>query len=250
MTEGGVAVLLPILDEEEALPGTLSAIPRHPALAEVVVVDNGSRDRSAQVAAAHGATVVTEPQRGYGSACLAGIAHLASRPVPPQVVAFVDGDGRGQAAYLEALLRPILEGEADLSLGSRIPPEHGSGLKVPWHQRTGNRLVLVLVRILFGHRFQDFAPFRAIRMERLQELEMDDRTWGWTVQMQLRALVRGLRIAEVPIPHSGRTEGKSKISGTFRGSVKAGAKMIFTVVRERFRTTGRGPPGGRARPGM
>lgn len=230
-----VAVLIPALDEEEALPGVLAALPwdrvRH-----VVVADNGSTDRTAEVARALGATVVPEPRRGYGSACLAGLRHLETVCAPSDVVVFLDADQSDDPKVLPELVEPILDGAADLVLGVRSEAGRQASRSVPLHARLGNRLVLGLVRLLFGFRFADLPPYRAIRLASLHSLRMDDANWGWTLQMQLRARRAGLRIREVAVPHRGRAAGRSKVSGSLVGSARAGAKMLYTIVRERLRS--------------
>lgn len=229
-----VAVLIPALDEERALPGVLEALPFE-ALDRVLVVDNGSRDGTARVAREGGATVVYQPFRGYGAACLSGIRHLASSPHPPDALVFMDADQRDDPGALARLVEPIRRDEADLVLGVRTQEGDEASRGVPVHARLGNRLVLWLVRLVFGYRFRDLPPFRAVDFRTLQDLEMDDRTWGWTLQMQLRARARGVRILEVPVAHRPRPVGRSKISGSLPGSVRAGLKMLYTVVRERMR---------------
>ncbi len=226
-----VAVLIPALDEEEALPGVLDALPRSGA-DHVVVVDNGSTDGTAEVARFHGATVVTEERRGYGSACLAGLRHLAGLEAPPAVVVFLDADQSDDPGLLPQVVAPIVEGRADLVLGVRGGSPRRS---IPVHARLGNGLVLTLVRLLFGVRFHDLPPFRAIDFDRLRELAMDDRDWGWTLQMQIRAHRRGLRIVETTVSHRPRSAGESKISGSLSGSLRAGSKMLYTIARERLR---------------
>ena len=221
-----VAVLIPALDEEDALPVLLASLP--PGLGEVVVVDNGSTDRTVEVARTAGATVLHEPRRGYGAACLTGLTYLAGGATPPGVVVFLDAD-QGNPGALVQLVEPILEGRADMVLGVRAG-ERGA---VPFHARWGNALVLGLTRLLHGVRYRDFPPFRAVEFEALQRLEMDDLTWGWTLQMQLRARHRRLRTLEIPLPHTPRQAGRSKISGTLMGSIRAGTTMLRTVVRER-----------------
>lgn len=237
-----VAVLIPALDEEEALPILLAALPA--GLGEVVVVDNGSADRTVEVARAAGATVLHEPRRGYGAACLTGLHHLSGAASPPRAVVFLDAD-QGNPGALVHLVEPILAGEADMVLGVRAG-ERGA---VPFHARWGNALVLGLIRLLHGVRYRDFPPFRALDFEALQRLEMDDMTWGWTLQMQLRARHRRLRTLEIPLPHTPRRAGRSKISGTLLGSIRAGTTMLRTVLRERrvaarTRTTAPGNRGG------
>lgn len=228
-----VAVLVPAYDEESSLPRLLAAIPR-PAVGEVVVVDNGSRDATAAVAERLGAMVVREPRRGYGAACLAGIRRLAEGRPPPDIIVFMDADWNGEPSDVERLAAPIAAGTADLVLGVRGAGEGGHASAVPWHARAGNRLVLGLARVLFGRRFRDVGPFRAIRFRSLVALAMDDRDWGWTLQMQIRAARRGLRVVELAVAHRGRAAGRSKISGNLAGSARAGAKMLYTVFRERL----------------
>lgn len=226
-------MLVPALDEEEALPGLFEALPRA-RIRHLVVVDNGSSDATVRVAEKLGATVLVEPERGYGAACLAGIRHLARLDPEPEVLAFVDADAHREAPYLDDLVFPVLDDRADLVLGVRSGAGGERG-NVHRHARLGNRLVLALTRLLFGVAFRDLAPFRVIRFSRLLELEMDDRNWGWTLQMQIRAARRGLRILELEVPHRVRSEGRSKISGSLAASVRVGLKMFYTLVRERLR---------------
>ena len=225
------AVLIPALNEEEALPAVLSALPLD-QLHAVVVADNGSTDGTARVARSAGAVVVREDERGYGAACLAGIAYLTSMAVPPEVVVFLDADHPEDAARLPIVLEPLTSG-ADLVLGVRAGHGGGTG-NLHIHARWGNRVVLVAAHLLFGRRFQDLPPFRAIRLSALQRLGMDDRNWGWTLQMQLRAVQQDLSIVEVRAPHLPRTRGRSKISGRLGMSVRVGAKMFYTLARERL----------------
>ena len=226
------AVLIPALNEEEALPQVLEALPLD-RLHSVVVVDNGSVDRTAQVARELGATVVDEQERGYGAACLAGIERLGQAEPPPRFLVFMDADHPEDAASLDQLTAP-LAGGADLVLGARLH-EGGDTGNVHAHARWGNRLVLATVRLLWGRGFLDLAPFRAVRFDALLGLEMDDRNWGWTLQMQLRAIEARLRIVEILVPHRARAVGRSKISGSLTTSVRVGLKMFHTIARERLR---------------
>ena len=233
------AVLIPALNEEQALPTVLEALPID-RLHRVVVADNGSTDNTATIARAAGAVVVREPRRGYGSACLAGIRYLSALPTPPTAVVFLDADHPENAARLPLVLDPLARG-ADLALGVRVGPEGGTGNRRA-HARWGNRIVLLAARLLFRHAFRDLAPFRAIRMDALERLAMDDRDWGWTLQMQLRAVRHGLVIMEVDAPNLPRSAGRSKISGRVGMSVRVGSKMFYTLARERLRAVTR-PPG-------
>lgn len=225
-----VAVLIPALDEEGSLPGVLAEIPRA-LVREIVVVNNGSTDRTAEVARDAGATVIDEPRRGYGSACLAGLAHL--RRDPPAIVAFLDADHSDDPTELDRVLEPILRGRADLVVGSRVSGT-GEGSVLGPVQKLGNRLATFLLRALFGVRFTDLGPFRAVRWEALERLGMRDRDFGWTVEMQARAARAGLRCVEVPVRCRRRAAGRSKVAGTVRGSVAAGWKILWTIAKVRL----------------
>jgi len=224
-----VALILPALNEEKALAATLDSLARRP-LAQVIVVDNGSVDGTAAAARARGVQVVTELRRGYGRACLAGIAAL---PGDIGVVAFMDADGSDDPADLARLLDPIQRDEAELVIGSRALGQAEPGA-LTLQQRLGNRLATALLRFLYGARYTDLGPFRAIRREALDRLGMRDTNFGWTVEMQLKAARHHLRVREVPVHYRRRRGGRSKISGTFRGTILAGAKILWTILRYRF----------------
>lgn len=219
------AILIPVLNEEKALPHVLSAIPK---AHRVVVCDNGSTDESAAIARSTGADVVHWPQRGYGGAVLAGIQHLAGDP--PDCVVVLDGDHSFDLGDLPALLGPIERDEADFVLGERISLGE-SGALLP-QQAWGNRLATALMHLQTGFSYRDMGPFRAIRYRSLLELGMSDLTWGWNVEMQMRAVQKGLRIREVPVRCRPRI-GVSKISGTVRGVVRAGAKITWACWKYR-----------------
>lgn len=222
------AVVIPALDEEASIGRVLADIPD--VAEEVVVVDNGSTDATAHVARQHGARVVTEPRRGYGAACLAGIAALGHHV---DVVVFLDADYSDRPEEMLSLLEPIRRGVADLVVGSRVRGLAAPGsLTMP--QRFGNALACVLLRLFFGVTYTDLGPFRAIRHRALMRLGMRDRNYGWTVQMQARAARLGLRSAEVPVSYRRRV-GRSKISGTVRGVVGAGTKILSTIFSEALR---------------
>lgn len=222
------AVVIPVFNERESLPLVVRAIPRA-AVAEIVVVDNGSTDDTPLVARGLPVRLVREERRGYGRACLAGIAALA--PAPPDVVVFLDGDYSDHPEELPRLLDAIRSG-ADLVIGSRALGDREPGALLP-QARWGNALACFLIRVLYGHRYTDLGPFRAIRWHALRKLGMRDETFGWTVEMQVKALRHGLRVAEVPVSYRRRV-GVSKITGTVSGTVKAGAKILWTIARYGF----------------
>lgn len=221
-----VDVIIPALDEERALPRVLAEIPRA-LVRRVVVADNGSRDRTAEVAREGGAEVVHEPARGYGRACLRAIAHLAADP--PDVVVFLDGDHSDHPAELPALLGPIAEGRAELVIGSRTRGAAERGSLTP-QQRVGNAIACAALFGLYGARYTDLGPFRAIRWETLEALGMRDLDYGWTVEMQVKAARLGVPHAEVPVSYRRRI-GVSKVSGTLRGTIGASRKILWTLVR-------------------
>lgn len=192
------------------------------------MADNGSSDGTARVAREGGAEVVSASRRGYGSACLAGLDHLR-RTDPPDIVVFVDADWSDHPEELPGLIAPILAGEADLVIGSRILGRREPGALLP-QARAGNLVACAMIRLLYGHRFTDLGPFRAVRWEALERLGMSDPNFGWTAEMQVKALRHGLRCAEVPASYRRRV-GVSKITGTVSGTVRAGYKILWTVLR-------------------
>jgi len=222
-----IAVLIPALNEEASLPYVLTDVPKG-VVEEVVVVDNGSSDRTADMARAQGATVLSEPRRGYGSACLAGIAYLRAKR--PDVVVFLDADYSDYPDELPAVIQPILTDKCDFVLGSRTQGQAEPGALL-FQARFGNALATSLIRWLYGFRYSDLGPFRAIRFPALLDLGMVDRTYGWNVEMQIKAVRRGLRIAEVPVRYRKRAGGESKVSGTLKGTLLAGYKILWTVFR-------------------
>lgn len=219
-----MTAIIPALDEEGAIAGTVAGLDRA-LVHDVIVVDNGSRDRTAERARAAGARVIAEPRRGYGSACLAGVRAAGAT----DVLVFLDGDGSDVPEDLPRVLQPILEGKADLVLGSRTLGEREPGALSP-HQVLGNRVVLSLLQLLTGARLSDFGPFRAIRGDAMRRLDMCHPTYGWPVEMVVKAARRGLRIVEVPV-RTRRRIGRSKVAGTLRGSLLAGYHLIATVLR-------------------
>jgi len=225
LSKANCALIVPALDEEPAIGRTLDQVPRDLYRA-IIVADNGSRDRTADIARAHGATVVSEPERGYGAACLRAIAAL---PEDVEAVVFMDADSSDDPAEATLLLKPIYDGRADLVIGSRTLGHAEKGALEP-HQVLGNRIATWIIRVFCGHRYTDLGPFRAIRADALLRLGMRDRNYGWTIEMQIKALRHKLRVVEVPVSYRRRV-GTSKISGNWRASVAAGAKILWTAVR-------------------
>lgn len=224
---GGAILIIPARNEADSLPGVLSAIP--PCINRVIVVDNGSSDQTARIARRHGAQVVYESRRGYGSACLAGLAALKSNP--PHIVLFADGDGSDDLSSLTAMIDIMAENQADMVLAQRIPVEGGA---MSPQQRFGNALAVSLIRRIWGHHYCDLGPMRCITWNALQSLDMRDRAYGWTVEMQVKAIQNRLRIVEIPSPYRKRVAGKSKISRTLGGTCKAGGTILWVIARELF----------------
>ncbi len=223
-----IGVVIPALDEEQAIGLVVAEV--RPLVTEVVVVDNGSRDRTAAVAAAAGARVVHEPRRGYGQACLTGIAALGEAV---DVVVFVDGDHSDHPAQVTDVVAPILAGRADMVIGSRTRGHAAPGSH-PWHAVAGTRFCVGLMNLLIGTRATDLGPFRAITRPALAALGMRDRNYGWTVEMQVKAQRAGLRVVEVPVDYRPRI-GRSKVSGTVQGTVRAALKIVGTILRHAIR---------------
>lgn len=217
-----VAVVIPALNEAASLPSVLADLPRG---LRVVVVDNGSTDGTAEIARTHGAEVVYAPRRGYGTAVQAGMNHL--RGDPPDILVILDADHADPAERIPDLCRPIEEGKADLVQSDRTRTAEPGAMTFP--QRFGNRLATALIAAAAGVRYRDMGPFRAVRWDALERLRMEDPTWGWNVEMQLKAVQHGLRVLEVELPYRARTKGRSKISGSLRGALRAGVRILWAV---------------------
>ena len=230
-TRPRIALVLPALDEEQALPLVLADVERLQRSAEaplfdpILVVDNGSRDRTPEIARRAAVTLLQEPRRGYGAACLRALAHLRNRP--PDIVVFMDADHSDHVEDVPALVRAIVAEGYDLALGSRTQGAPESGALRP-QARFGNWLATGLIRMWCGHRYSDLGPLRAVRWPILERMRLADRDFGWTVEMQVRALQIGARVTEVPVRYRRRV-GRSKISGTVWGSVRAGVKILVTL---------------------
>jgi glycosyltransferase involved in cell wall biosynthesis len=220
------ALIIPALNEEPVIGEMLDAVPR--LLYRIVVVaDNGSTDRTGEIAAAHDAKVVREIERGYGAACL-----RAMQALPPDIeaVVFMQADLSEYPEEAPLLLAPIESGRADMVIGTRTKGTAEPGSLLP-HQEFGNWLATGLIRILYGFRYSDLGPFRAIRRDALEKLQLRERNYGWTIEMQVRAIEEGLQIVEVPVRYRARAAGVNKVSGNAKASLMAGYKIILTVLR-------------------
>ncbi len=224
-------VIIPMLNEQLSIGLVLDDLP---PVAEVIVVDNGSTDEGASIAAAKGATVIHEPQKGYGKACLTGIEYLRAKVQHPEetIVAFIDGDYSDHPDELPSLIAKIVEDDFDFVIGSRALGKRESGA-MHFQARFGNWLACTLMRLLWGAKFSDLGPFRAIRYRSLNELCMQDEDFGWTIEMQIKAIQKKLKTTEVPVSYRRRI-GVSKISGTIAGTFRAGHKILWTIFRYRF----------------
>ena len=223
-----VSVIIPTRNEVSAISRVLADLPAN-LVNEVLVVDSNSTDGTPEIAAKMGACVVHEPRRGYGRACLTGLACADA----PDVVVFLDGDYSDRPSELPILLAPIIEGRADITLGSRLQGRRSAGA-LPWHQVLGNRLAASLIRLLYGLEITDLGPFRAGRAEVLRALALEETTYGWAVEMILKGALQGCRIIEVPVSYHPRI-GKSKISGTLKGTIGAAWFILSLIVRYYFR---------------
>ena len=223
-----IAVIMPAWNEEGSIGRVIDDLPKD-LVSRIVVADNNSTDYTADVAGKFGATVIPATRQGYGSACLAAIAHLESLPVDqqPEIVVFIDADYSDHPEQLPLLVDPILRGEADFVIGSRMLKPQPKGALLP-QAIFGNKLACFLIRILFRQRYTDLGPFRAITFAALRQLNMRDTNFGWTVEMQIKAARQRLRILEIPIDYRPRI-GHSKITGTVSGTVRAGYKILLTI---------------------
>ena len=221
-------LIIPARNEAESITRVLEAIPE--TVDCVIVVDNGSTDGTGDLARAAGALVIREDRPGYGQACLAGIDQL--REYPPEIVAFADGDGSDNHGSLNDLLIQMIRDNLDLALARRVPRNRAA---LSLQQRLGNSLATFLIGLFWGGDYQDLGPMRAVRWAVLEKLDMRDRNYGWTIEMQIKAIQRRFHIREVPVTYLPRLAGKSKISRTFSGVVKAGGKILWIVAREAWR---------------
>jgi glycosyltransferase involved in cell wall biosynthesis len=225
-----IVVIIPAFNEEQSISKVLADIPKD-VVSEVVVVDNNSGDATAEVARNAGATVVHEPRRGYGFACLRGIEYLKSRRKKADIVVFLDADYSDYPEEMTDLIQPIVQQDYDLVIGSRLLGKMQPGA-MPGYQAFGNRLVTMIIKLLYKARFTDLGPFRAIKFDKLLKLEMKEKMYGWTAEMQVKAARQRMRYCEVPVSYRPRV-GKSKISGTVRGALLAGYGIMSAILKNR-----------------
>ena len=222
-----VSVIIPALNEEEPIAGVVREVAATKIPADIIVVDNGSTDRTAERARNAGARVVSEPVPGYGRACMAGIRALSPES---DIIVFLDGDGSDCPELMNQLVDPIAAGTHDFVIGSRTRGQREPG-SMNFQQIVAGRIAGRILRLLYGVRYTDMCPFRAIRRDALEKLGMREQTYGWNLEMQMKAARVGLRILEIPVNHRRRAGGESKVSGTLRGTFVAGARIIATLMR-------------------
>lgn len=225
-----IDVIIPAYNEEESIGLVLADIPRS-LVREIIVCNNASTDKTAEVAKAGGATVLNQPIKGYGSACLKGIEYLTEKVATqqPDIVVFLDGDYSDHPEEMPAVVQPILEQDMDLVIGSRAKGQMDRGAMLP-QQVFGNWLATNLIRLFYNYHFTDLGPFRAIKFSELLALQMKDKDFGWTVEMQVKAAKMKLRCCEIPVRYRKRI-GVSKVSGTIRGTILAGHKILWTIFK-------------------
>ena len=222
-----IKVIIPAFNEEDSIAKVIEEIPD--MVSEVVVVSNSSTDNTEKIARSAGATVLTENRKGYGYACLCGMDYIGKQSKLPDIIVFMDGDYSDFPGELPRVVEPILENDCDFVIGARVKELREEGSMTP-QQVFGNWLATFLMKIMFGARYTDLGPFRAIKYDKLMLLEMEDKTYGWTVEMQLKALKKKLKYTEVPVPYKARI-GVSKVSGTVKGSIFAGIKILGWIFK-------------------
>ncbi len=226
-----IKVIIPAYNEEASIAKVISEIPSE--VDEIIVVNNNSTDGTKENAARAGATVLDEERKGYGYACLKGMDYIAGLENQPTIIVFLDGDYSDYPEELIEVVRPIVEDDIDLVIGSRVKERREYGAMTP-QQIFGNWLATKLMGLFFGATFTDLGPFRAIKYDKLLSLQMEDKTYGWTVEMQLKAIKKGLSYTEVPVRYKNRI-GVSKVSGTVKGSVLAGVKILTWIFKYSFK---------------
>lgn len=223
-----VDVIIPVYNEEDSIGKVISEIP-DTIVRNVVVCNNGSKDRTASVAESHGAIVVHQPEKGYGNACLKGMEYISNLEIKPDIIVFLDGDYSDYPSEMVDLIKPIVTENVDMVIGSRALGEMQSGAMMP-QQIFGNWLATTLIRIIYSYEFTDLGPFRAIKYPVLMAMKMEDKTFGWTVEMQVKAAKMKLKTTEVAVRYRKRI-GKSKVSGTIKGTILAGHKILWTIFK-------------------
>lgn len=226
-----IVVVIPAYNEEASIAKVIKDIPA--LVSEIIVVSNNSTDATEENARNAGATVLVEPRKGYGYACLKGMQHIASGTIKPDIIVFLDGDYSDYPQELTKIVAPIIEENLDLVIGARVPELREKG-SMTYPQIFGNRLATVLMKLFFNSRFTDLGPFRAIKYEKLLDLNMQDKTYGWTVEMQLKALKKNYTYTEVPVQYRNRI-GISKVSGTVKGAIFAGVKILGWIFKYSFK---------------
>ena len=226
-----IKVIIPAFNEESSIEKVIREIPS--IVDEIIVVNNGSTDTTAVVAKKAGATVLNEPQKGYGYACLKGIKYLENQEIKPEIVVFLDGDFSDYPEELIKLVAPIIDNDIDFVIGARVKQLREANSMTP-QQIFGNWLATTLMKLMFNATFTDLGPFRAIKYQKLLELEMVDKTYGWTVEMQLKSIKRNLTYIEVPVKYKQRI-GTSKVSGTIKGTIFAGFKILSWIFKYSFK---------------
>ncbi|MBT8222468.1 MAG: glycosyltransferase family 2 protein [Eudoraea sp.] len=226
-----IRVVIPAFNEENSISKVIEELPE--LVSEVIVVNNNSTDQTAAVARKAGATVLTETRMGYGYACLKGLNYIAEQSKTPDIIVFIDGDYSDYPQELPKIVDPIMEGAVDFVIGARVKSLREKGSMTP-QQVFGNKLATFLMRVFFGAKFTDLGPFRAIRYDKLLQLNMEDKTYGWTVEMQLKALKQKLAYIEVPVRYKKRI-GVSKVSGTVKGTIFAGMKILGWIFKYSFK---------------
>ena len=225
-----IRVIIPAFNEEASIAKVISEIPD--SVTEIVVVSNNSTDNTVSNAEKAGATVLSENNKGYGYACLCGINYISKQSKKPEIIVFIDGDYSDYPEELNKLVQPILEQDMDLVIGARTRDLREPGSMTP-QQVFGNKLATFLMKVLFGAKFTDLGPFRAIKYDKLMQLQMEDKTYGWTVEMQLKAIRKKLKYTEVPVRYKKRI-GVSKVSGTVKGTIFAGIKILAWIFKYSF----------------
>lgn len=227
-----IRVIIPAFNEEKSIALVINEIPN--IVDEVIVVDNNSTDDTTKVAQNAGATVLFQPDMGYGNACLKGMEYIANQPIKPEIVVFLDGDYSDHPEELIKIVKPIMDDDIDFVIGARVKELRENGSMMP-QQVFGNWLATFLMRLFFGAKFTDLGPFRAIKYDKLLDLQMQDKTYGWTVEMQLKSVKRNLTYIEVPVSYKKRI-GVSKVSGTIKGTIFAGAKILGWIFKYSLKT--------------